>query len=196
MSVETARFNPNAKLFNSYADSAQVGAQRAMEMRAEAEKRLTQIRRATRSSRHFGTMQSVTSRQMFRQNNRGVQQTFINHLRDFYEKRSKPVMMIQPWSTDSGMRNLPDRIFSQADMQRSEIKSSSSARAIAPPAASKPIAKEDLDAGLLELYTLPGSSGYAQDEDMEGNMEYVRDISEREAHQNVDSDPYVIPGSS
>lgn len=195
MSVENAKFDTNADLFNSYAENPSVREKQVMDLKAASNMRLQQIQKATQGSRHFGSLQGSMAHQMIRSNNRGVKQTFVNMLRDSYEKKMKPAKIIMPWSTDSGMRNLPDRIFSQADIQRYQMKSQSSAVTVAPPPASRPIAKEDIDAGLLETYTLPGSSGYAQYEDTDGE-DYGADVASRNVYHSTDSDPYVIPGSA
>lgn len=194
MALENAQFSLDTDTFNSYAPEGQPDATQVASRKAEAEKRLTKIRTATLATRHFGTMQSATSRQMYRPNTRGTRQSFVNMFRNHYERKcGKPITPIMPWSTDSGMRNLPDRIFSHADRQRDEINRLSSSKevTIAPPAASKTIAKEDVDAGLLEAYTLPGSSGYAQTDDY-GSDDWV----ERNAPNSIDSDPYMVPGAA
>lgn len=200
MAMDNAKFALNSEIFNAYAEDAPLDAQKQMvDLKGEAEKRLRKIRHATLATRHFGTMQSATSRQMYRQNNRGTTQTFVNMLRDYYEKRDKPVTPIMPMGTDSGMRNLPDRIFSRADLQRDEIKRAAATYAsveMAPPCPAKTIAKEDMEAGLLEMYTLPGSSGYAQTDAYAEDQPESEQWSGREAHQSLDSDPYVIPGES
>lgn len=192
MSFEEAQFALNADAFNAYADEAPVNnEQQIVDMKMEADKRLSKIRSATLATRHFGTMQSATSRQMYRPNTRGTRESFVNLLRKHYEKDT-PAKAIMPWSTDSGMRNLPDRIFSHADRQRDEIKKAE--LRIAPPPA-KTIAKEDIDAGLLEMYTLPGSSGYAQSDSYGAAAQDARDAYENTIPpQALDSDPYMIPG--
>lgn len=88
----------------------------------EAKDRLDRVREATRQTRLFANMQQPTLPiNSFRPNTRGHRVSFLNKLRDHYEAMHKKEKIIQPLCTYSGARNLPSRLFQEADAQQQRL---------------------------------------------------------------------------
>lgn len=91
-------------------------------MSGEAKDRMDRVRNATRQTRPFAHLHnSVLPINSFRPNTRGHRESFLNKLRDHYEARNKKEKIIRPLCTYSGARNLPSRLFQEADSQQQRL---------------------------------------------------------------------------
>ena len=186
----------------------------------EAKDRLDRVREATRQTRLFANMQQPTLPiNSFRPNTRGHRVSFLNKLRDHYESRNKQQKIIQPLCTYSGARNLPSRLFQEADAQQqrlllekldadakeSEADTSYSQITPAPKDGSdgcmnmipKTWTRADVEAGLDHYqfksgsYTAAPSGGYRNT--YSGSSEPVQRIT---YYSDTDGDMGVAPGDS